>query len=278
MHLSDAVDAYLDEHECSRLYAEGLRRQIRKLAAHGVVTVSDLTARSVNAFLSGLPLSQTSRANARREICTIWRFCHEQGWTDEWPSRVRRIRCRPQAAQAWSYDQLSHLVKRAMSDQRSVSSRVRDLLYSDVIPVWASIGWESGLRFADIHALRGKDFRNGVVCVTAQKTGKVTPRRISAQTFDMIVPLLKRSPDGTLFRWALPRRRAFVMWREFLDGHKLPGSSRWLRRSCATFVDNRQRGAGTRYLDHDNESTTKRYYIDPTLSDIPEAPPPLKLN
>jgi integrase len=278
MLLAQAVDAYLDEHEVSRLYAAGLRRQVRKLAAAGVTKVSDLTAQSLNAFLAALPLSQTSRANARREICTIWRFCHEQGWTEEFPARVRRIRCRPQPPQAWSYPTLSAVVKSSLQDQRSVSNRLRDLRYCDVIPAWASIGWETALRFGDIHSLRHSDFRNGCICVVAQKTGKPTVRKISDQTFNLCSALLKRSPDGTLFAWAIPRRRAFVMWREFLDGHKIKGSSKWLRRSSATWVDGKNPGAAARFLGHDSYATTQRFYLDAAMLETPEPPPPLQLS
>lgn len=277
MTLQQAVDAYLDEHEVGTLYAQGLRRQARKLAAVGVTHVAHLNSQAINGFLAALPLSQTSRANARREICTIWRFCHEMGWTEEYPTRVRRIRCRPQAPQAWSYLQLSSLVKRAMADDRPISLRLPSVRYCDVLPAWASLGWETGLRFADIHSLRGGDFQNRVVCIVAQKTGKVTTRAISDQTLSLCVPMLKLSTDGTLFRWALPRRRAFVVWRNFLKQAGVAGSSRWLRRSCATFVENDRPGEGARMMGHDSPSTTRRHYLDPRLMPMPEPPPPLDL-
>jgi len=277
MILLEAVAAYLDEHEVSHLYAEGLRRQFRKLGAVGVVKLSDLTAQSVNAFLAALPLSQTSRANARREICTIWRFCHEQGWTEEFPSRVRAIRCRAKPPQAWSYRTLSSVVKSSLKDQRSVSNRLRDLRYCDVIPAWASIGWETALRFGDIHSLTSSDFRNGCICVVAQKTGKPTVRKISEQTLKLCELLFQKSPDRTLFLWAIPRRRAFVMWREFLDGQKIEGSSKWLRRSSATWVDCENPGSAARFLGHESYATTQRYYLDAAMLETPEPPPPLQL-
>lgn len=278
MRMQEVVDAYLDEHEAGTLYAKDMRRQCRKLAAYGVSHVADLTATSVNGWLASLTLSQVSRANARRLICTLWRFCHERGWTDEFPGRVRRIRCRPSPPTAWSKMAIEDLVKRACEDQRPISKRLPNIRYCDVIPAWICLGWDSGLRFGDIHLLRGQHLRNGCVCVTAQKTGKATVRKISQGTLGLCESLLAMSPDGTLFRWAIPRRRAFVMWRNFLTANNFSGTSKWLRRSSGTAVEKLERGGAREFLGHDDESTTKTYYLDQTLLQyVPTGPEPLAL-
>jgi len=102
-------------------------------------------------------------------------------------------------------------------------------------------------------------------------------RAISQPGQEFAARLVKKSPDGTLFRWALPRRRALLKWRDFLREQKIIGSSRWLRRSGATYVEIKRKGEAQRFLGHSNAALASRHYLDQTLTmDIPESPPPLR--
>jgi integrase len=111
--------------------------------------------------------------------------------------------------------------------------------------------------------------------VIAKKTGKPTIRRLSAAALEAIRRLPK-SPDGTMFAWALPRRRALKLWRAFLDANGFEGSSKWLRRSGATAVEIQRAGAATEFLGHSQPQLARRHYIDQTQFGMPEGPPALR--
>jgi integrase len=146
-----------------------------------------------------------------------------------------------------------------------------------VLPCWIVVGYDTGLRFSDLLHLHQSNIVNGCVICTAQKTGKCTVRAISQAGLGYANRLAEMSPDGTLFRWALPRRRALLKWREFLREQQIVGSSRWLRRSGATYVEIKQKGEAQRFLGHSNAALASRHYLDQTLTmDIPESPPPLR--
>jgi integrase len=118
---------------------------------------------------------------------------------------------------------------------------------------------------------------NGCVICTAQKTGKFTVRAISPAGLECASRLMAKSSDGTLFRWALPRRRALRKWKEFLSEQGVAGSSRWLRRSGATYVEINRKGEAQRFLGHSNATLASRHYVDQTLTlDVPTSPPPLR--
>jgi integrase len=277
MLLADLLDVYLSEREASPRYIESLNRTVRRARECGLLDTSQLVSKKVNDFLARLPLAPVTRANIRRELLTLWRFAFEHSYTDVPPLRVCRIKATPPPPRAWSLDTLRKLLAAAEQDMRPVSQRCPGLLWRDVLPCWIVVGYDTGLRFSDLLHLHGSNIANGCVICTAQKTGKFTVRSISGSGQEMAARLLEKSPDGTLFRWALPRRRALSKWKDFLEEQQIVGSSRWLRRSGATYVEIKRRGEAQRFLGHSNAALATRHYLDNTLTmDVPESPPPLR--
>ena len=218
-----------------------------------------------------------TRANIRRELLTLWRFAFEHSYTDVPPLRVCRIKATPPPPRAWSLETLRKLLAAAEQDSRPVSQRCPGLLWRDVLPCWIVVGYDTGLRFSDLLHLHTSNIVNGCVICTAQKTGKFTVRAVSPAGLACANLLLRKSPDGTLFRWAVTRRRALRKWKEFLREQGIVGSSRWLRRSGATYVEIHRKGEAQRFLGHSNAALANRHYLDQTLTmDVPASPPPLR--
>lgn len=267
-HSSMTLDALLREYLAARSasprYQESLRRSVRKATAYGLKNVCQLVPAGVNQFLVSLPLAATTRHNIRRELLTLWRFAYEEGLTSEPPLRVRRIKAAHAAPEAWSPDDLAKMLRLAEKDE-TIVNRKTGVRVSDVIPAWITLGFESGLRLHDMIELRAENYRNGCVAVAAHKTGKVAVRRLSMACRNRLDGLLAKSPDKTVFRWTLPRRRALKTWREFLDRYQIPGSSKWLRRSAATQMEADEPGSAAKWLDHSNPAVARKHYIDQTL-------------
>lgn len=275
MTLRDLLDRYMAAVEVSPRYAESLRRTIKKLEGSGIKKICQLDADAVNRFLSSLPLGPTTKHNIRRELLTLWRYAYECCMTDEYPGRIRKIRPAMKPPQAWTLGQLRQMLEAAEEDEKPISSRV-GLKRRDVLPAWIGLAYDSGMRFSDVHAMTSGCIRNGYVAVVASKTGKPLVRALSETTQRHVDRLSALSPDGTLFRWALPRRRAFLLWRAFLDENKFQGSSKWFRRAAATQVESRERGAATAFLQHSHPSLAARHYTDATQLLPPPSPPPIR--
>lgn len=277
MLLADLLDVYLSEREASPRYIESLNRTVRRAREYGLLDTSQLIPEKANEFLSRLPLAAVTRANIRRELLTLWRFAFEHSYTDIAPLRVCRIKATPQPPRAWSLDTLRRLLAAAEQDVRPVSRRCSGLLWREILPCWIVVGYDTGLRFSDLLHLNHGNIVNGCVICTAQKTGKYTVRAISSAGLQYVHRLIDKSPDGTLFRWAVPRRRILRKWRDFLREQGVVGSSRWLRRSGATYVEMNRAGEAQKFLGHSNASLAMRHYLDQTLSTcLPESPPPLR--
>lgn len=274
MQLADLLNTYVAFRETSHRYRESLLRTVRKAQAIGLLEICQLTPANVNAFLNSLTVGSTTKSNIRRELLTLWRYAFEEGLTDVQPVRITRIRPKHSPPQAWSLPELSRLLACAEKDRTPVGGST-DMRACDLLPAWIGIAYDTGLRFGDVLSLHAGNIRNGCVSVTASKTGKPLVRRMSDATESAVHVLLKKSADTSLFSWALTRRRAIKVWRAFLDRHGFDGSSKWLRRSCATYVERKQPGAATRYLQHSHPALAPKHYLDETLFDIPDGPPPI---
>lgn len=275
MQLADLLGLYIASHDCSARYVESLRRTARQAGACGIKTVGDLDPQHVNKFLANLSTAAVTRQNVRRELLTLWRWAFDEGHTEVPPLRVMRIRAVARPVEAWSMKDMQRMLALAEKDDTKVSVR-GSMRVRDYLPGWIVIAYDSGLRFGDMLALRGTNFRNGAVCGTAHKTGKALVRPLSKYSCEWAQRLLDQSPDGSLFSWFLTRRRAIVTMRQFLDRNNMHGSSKFLRRACATYIEAQAPGNAWRYLQHSVPTLVQRHYVDSSLLDCPAGPPPIR--
>lgn len=276
MHLNDLLSSYVGSRETSGRYRESLTRTVKKALSAGVSSVTDLKPEVVNRFLSGLSTpSSTTKANIRRELLTLWRWAYEQRLTNEPPLRVMRIRPAASPPQAWSLPELSRMLACAEQDCTPVGG-ISDMRICDYMPCWILIAYDTGLRFSDLLSLQCKHVRNGFVMTTAQKTRKPLARPLSPYAAQCVQRLIERSRDGAMFSWFLTRRRAIMAMRAFLKRHGFDGSTKYLRRSCATYIEAERPGAASRYLQHSAPHLVPKHYLDESLLALPSGPPPIK--
>lgn len=275
MQLADLLGLYFGSRECSSRYRESLRRTVRQAEMAGVGSVSDLQPAVVNRFLSGLSTSATTRQNVRRELLTLWRWAFEEGLTDVPPMRVMKIRSVAKPPEAWSLADMRRLLDKAESDETRIGGAASPKI-CEWLPGWIVISYDTALRFSDVLELRDSNVRNGCIASTAKKTGKALVRPLSVYAQEWARRLIDKSPDGTVFKWFLTRRRAFLCMRAFFDRHDIRGSSKYLRRACATYVEIQSPGESWRYLQHSVPTLVQRHYVDASLCPVPEGPPPIR--
>ena len=277
MQLDELLDVYLSAREASVAYRSSLLRTVRKAKSCGLSSVDDLCSAKVNRFLLDLSsrVSATTRSNVRRELLTLWRFAFETGETDVFPQRIVKIRPDRKPVQAWSLTTLAEMLAAAERDETRCGG-IENPRLCDWLPAWIAVGFDTGLRFTDIYEMPCSAIRNGCVSLTAHKTGKPLVRVLSGVACRHAERLADQSPDGSLFRWMVTRRRAFLCWRNFLDRHGWSGSSKWLRRSCATYLEQQQPGSATVYLQHSAPHLVRDHYLDQSLGAAPAGPPSIR--
>lgn len=273
MTLARLLEIYTAANECSPRYVESLRRTVKKAEAIGLEHVCQLEPDAVNTMLAQLPTSAVTRSNVRRELLTLWRFAYERHWTDVYPARIRKIRVAFAPVCAWTPEELRRILAAAVADETPISRR-HGILVRDALPAWTLINYDTALRFGDMHRLASHQFVNDCVMLCESKTRKTAVRRLRGETMAAAQALLARSPDGSMFLWFMPRRRAFATWRSFLDRHRFRGSVRWFRRSAATQVHKVRIGAARELLQHSADYLQYRHYLDQSqLEDHPSPPP-----
>jgi integrase len=264
---------YINERLVSVAYAKNLLRTARKAQQAGI-TAQNIEGRLVNRFIAGLEsVSTATRKNVRRELLTLWRYGHEQGTIAHPPGKLLAIKAPAPQAEAWSLDEIRLMYELAGSDESSTGG-VHATRICDWLPGWISIGYDTGLRHADILSLSRSEIRNDAVYKRAAKTGKVLHRQLSEISIAHANRLASGSPDGTLFSWFLTRRRSFTAWRDFLDRNGIAGSSKFLRRSCATYIAMESMEHASRYLQH-SDARLLKHYVDESLLAAPPGPPQL---
>ena len=276
MMMDKLLERYFASRECSPRYRESLTRTVRKAMAGGVPSVAELNPLLVNMLLSNLSsLTSTTRGNIRRELLTLWRYAFDERLTEVPPLRVMRIRSAAKPPQAWSLAELGRMLTCAEEDETRVGG-VSEMKVRDYMPCWVALSYDTALRFSDTLALKASQIWNGYVVSVAAKTGKPLTRPLSAYSLQRAAELAAKSPDGTLFSWFLTRRRALRVMRSFLDRHGFQGSGKYLRRSCATYIEADSPGHATRYLQHSSPALVGRHYVDESLLAVPSGPPPIR--
>lgn len=272
--ISVFLETYLSQRQASGSYRLSLRRTVRKASDAGIVKVSDLQPAQVNKMLANLSsvVSPVTCSNVRRELLTLWQAAFDQELTEIPPLRIAKIKVPRKPPRAWSLADLKRMLDDATKDQTACGGLANPRI-CDWVPAWILIGYETAMRFTDVYTLSADDLYNHCVCVYANKTGKPLTRRLSDRAWCLAQRLVESSQDGFLFKWMLTRRRTFLSWRSFLDRHGFKGSSRWLRRSAATYLELEKAGSAAEFLQHSTPTLVAKHYIDQTLGSAPSPPP-----
>ena len=270
------AEQYISERDCSRGYESNLLRAAKCAGQSGIASTSDLRRAGLNQLLKKMSTTKSKifAHNLRRELLTLWRYAYEEGLTNVAPDRIAKIRPVSPPVKAWSMEELTRLTRCANEDKTCCGGLCNPKV-NEWLPLWIGVGYETAMRFTDIFVLNRESIRGAWIITTALKTGKPLTRPISNTTQLLCQRAVEESTDGSLFTYRLTRRRAFVSWRKFLDRHGFVGSSKYLRRSCATMLENRQPGSASAYLQHSSPSLVYKHYIDQTLSRHWEGPPAL---
>lgn len=115
--------------------------------------------------------------------------------------------------------------------------------------------------------------KRGCACLAQHKTDRVHRVRLRAKTLDSLRPLKRGRVSGLIFL-PVSRRWVFRLIRRAFTAANLPGSGRWLRRACASYVELEHPGAGWKALGHSRPGLAEKNYIDPGIAgEEPLLPP-----
>jgi integrase len=239
------------------------------------VLVSDLSDDFVNrwlVFLGTTGICKTTVANHRRFMLALWRHAFQDRLTDTPPLRVRKIQIPRTMPEAWSLDQMTRLLEACdRITGRDIPFGVKRGAYWRALIL---VAWSTGLRLGDIERIRREQIgSDGTLIIHQQKTSWPVLCRVSAEAM-AAVDLIGHTTEKVIFGGRLSRGVMFSDFRTLAALAGLQGTSKKIRKSGATAVENAQPGSAKGFLGHQTHGLSYKHYVDPTKTgkDRPEPP------
>jgi integrase len=234
----------------------------------------------------------------QRMLLAVWRYAADFDVVPEpRKRRIRKVRKATPMTTCWTLAEIEKLLaavdtafgphnyagmcantSQAWWEKNVVGHRYRNI---DPRAFWTAFirtAFDSGLRLSDVLAMRREDidFDTGVLVMQQQKTGQpivctLTPETLAA--IDATYP-----PDREfVFPWAKNWRQKFhLRFRTLVDAAGIrKGTTKWLRRSRATYAEKDAPGMARRVLGHSSSDTWKRYFDVRIGTTAPPAAPKL---
>jgi integrase len=248
----------------------GYAEQMRVLTKRLNWEPHDLTVARIDAYLTTAlqKLACTTVNNHRRMLNTLRKAAITDGvLVDECTRPIRRVKAIFGAVRAWSHDEIKHLISVAESlEGHTLHCPLRILM-----PAYVTFGYTSGLRLGDMLAIRYEQVRGHRLSLVMQKTGQAHVVCLTDQSLAAIATLPRRG-NGRIFGDLVSRRQFINHFRALVRKANLPGSSKFLRRSSATYAELNGIDA-TGHLGHRTADMKRRYLDQVILSENRRAVP-----
>jgi integrase len=203
---------------------------------------------------------------------TLRRAASKEGLVvDECTRGLRRVKCNRPLVRAWSHEEIRHLL--AVAAEMPWSTHACPLRV--FLPAYILVGYATGLRLGDMLQIRHDQIRGNKLSLVLNKTGQPHVAVLTSQSLAAIATL-PRGRGGRIFGDLVSRRQLINHFRRLMRRSGLPGSSKFLRRSSATYAEI----AGINpsgHLGHLTPGLAQRHYVDALLVGeckraVPEVP------
>ncbi|NBV87928.1 MAG: hypothetical protein EBR88_00160 [Betaproteobacteria bacterium] len=264
-HLPSVLESYLASRTLDHDYAANLARVARKC--------QELNSQAVNLYLRKrlTEVSPKTVANERNMILILWRHAYDSALIDVYPRQIVKIKVPAKPVRAWTVQQCSAAVKHARQRRGQKTRTGADV--GCLLECWLRLGYATGARWSDLWSMGRAHLDGSVLRYTQAKTGNAVVAVLPDQCLKLCDEMLAASPDGRILGWVFHKRRAMRMMKQHLAACGLSGTSKWLRRSAATHIEQRSPGKARLFLGH-KTPTMVRHYLDmgQLLTDVPQPP------
>jgi len=202
-------------------------------------------------------LSPQTVANHKRMLTTILDEAARNGVNTCIHRRFRRVKVPRPIPRAWSRSEIRQLVEAA----REEKGHFRDLRKAAFLVAWFLAGYCLGLRAGDLHAIRWEQIRGRRLYLVQAKTS--TPH--VAVFTDEALSACKALPRRNRVFGDFAAINTIQQWvASCVKRAGLSGSTKFLRRSCATY--SKVQGRSPQHaLGHLTEGLAERNYVDRLL-------------
>jgi len=233
-----------------------------------------LDSESINKYLKcRLDKVNTVTAKSNRTILlSLYKWAYENNIIKNPIRNVLSIKVKREPVKAWTIDDLKFMIRQTNNfSHKKTRSGVK---WNDFLKCWILLAYESGARFGDVFSFKKENIDNNILRFTMSKTGDPMTKILSEECVKYIHKLLDKSPDETILRYVVKNRQAQRILRLFIDSCSLEGTSKFLRRSGATHIEQNNPGMAKFHLGHRTNGLAEKHYIDygQITRDIPVVP------
>jgi integrase len=271
------VERFLSLRDVSVAYATLLRTRCKHFVKwrKRAVRIADLNCDDVNAWLAALQtqsLHPETVDGYRRNLLAIWRDAYSEGFNNNPPLRIRKIKKPRRVIYAYSHAELQQLLHAARKLRGWHRNGNRRAVF------WMALihsAYSTGLRRGDLLLVfRDQIAANGTTTIIQHKTDIQVRVKFSAEALKWAMQL--KCPNGLLLPWpyrkdALPPRFQAL---KKMAGVKR-GTLKWIRRSAGSHAERDNPGDGPRLLGHSPEVFRASYEDQSITERKPPEPPPL---
>lgn len=256
MLLLDFARRYARQTGASPGYLEQLEVLCKRLPWH----VEDITTDMVDEYLTQAltSLAPVTVANHRRYLTTLLRAAQrERDLVVICTRGFRRVKTPRPVPRAFSLDEIRRLVEAA----RQTVGSFRGVKKSDFLAAWILSAYCLGLRTSDLWSLRWADVRGQRAYIAQSKTGSPHVAVFTAEALAACERLPRRqrifgdfAAVNTIQQWV----------RACAKAAGLDGTTRFLRRSCATYAKVKGMSPQAK-LGHLTPGLAEKHYVDQLL-------------
>jgi integrase len=281
MDITEIPALYRQNHDITQDTFGQLINVARLLArfAGGTLDTARLSASLVNQWLLARKDNGTAAATIngnRTSLLMLWREAHELGFAPP-PQKVRTIKVPSTVPTAFTREELVKLIA-ACASLKGKFRRVpiRRRVYFESL---FESAYDTALRLGDLLSIeRTWIWPGGYISIVQKKTGHSHRVMLRPSTICRIDECMSDWP-GRAHVWpqVANRKHFYEYVRRLVRVAGIrKGTTKWIRRSSASYVEREHPGCGARHLGHRTPGLAEKYYFDPSIvSREHTLPPPL---
>lgn len=245
----------------------GYAEQLRYMSARLDWDVETVTTEQVDSYLTRAlgKLSPNTVRNHATMLQTLLKAAKRDGLNTCISFPFRRVKPARRPIRAWSLDDMRRLIETARRSKR----RFRDVDHATFLEAWFLVAFSTGLRAGDLRALRRDQIVGNKISVVQQKTQEPITCFLNPESLAAIGRLPRKARVFGDFAGKKSIERAVNLC---VRETGLEGSTKWLRRSSATYAELMGISAQLQ-LGHRTPGLAFKHYVSPDL--INENRPPM---
>lgn len=240
----------------------GYLAQMRVLTKRLPWRVEDLSVELIDGYLTEAlkNLAPITVHAHRRMLQTLLRAAVADGLVPHCTRVIRKVKFRLPVPRAWTHQEMLHLL--AVASKMPGGTRKFPCPYTLLLPAWILVGYSTGLRLGDLIRVRHSQLRGSKLALTIRKTGQTHVCVLDRPALDAIAGLPVYSDE--IFGGIITERQMIVQMRRLVKRAGMRGSTKYLRRSSATYAELVGISA-MRHLGHRTPGLAVAHYVDPVL-------------